>query len=69
MIKVGGFAQLRLLHQHASYLTQLDLATVIHALVTAHLDSDNTLYTGLPLKMVCKLHLVLNDAACVVTEI
>lgn len=40
--------------------------TVIHDLVTSHLDDYNVLYVGLPLKSIEKLQLVQNVAACTI---
>uniref|UniRef100_A0A803SN06 Reverse transcriptase domain-containing protein n=1 Tax=Anolis carolinensis TaxID=28377 RepID=A0A803SN06_ANOCA len=54
----GAFAQLRLVRQLRPYLGRSDLATVVHALVTARLDYCNALYVGLPLKTAWKLQLV-----------
>lgn len=61
-----AFVQLRLVHQLQPYQSDLDLAMVDHALVSSCLDYCNTLYMGLPLKMVQKLQLDQNVAACVV---
>uniref|UniRef100_A0A803TNR7 Reverse transcriptase domain-containing protein n=1 Tax=Anolis carolinensis TaxID=28377 RepID=A0A803TNR7_ANOCA len=63
----GAFAQLRLVHQLRPYLGKSDLATVVHALVTSHLDYCNALYVGLPLKMPQKLQLVQRAAARLIT--
>ncbi|XP_066490600.1 oxysterol-binding protein-related protein 8-like [Tiliqua scincoides] len=63
----GAFAQLQLVRQLRPYLCQLDLTTVVHALVTSRLDYCNTLYMGLPLKTVWKPQLVQNVAARVLT--
>ncbi|KAF7238974.1 Myosin-binding protein H, partial [Varanus komodoensis] len=49
------------------YLDEHSLATVIHALVTSHLDYCNTLYVELPSKMVLMLQLVQNRAARLLT--
>lgn len=63
-----AFAQLLLAHKPQPDLCPLDLATVVHVLVTAHLDYCNTLCVGLPLKMVQKVQLVQNGTAYVATE-
>lgn len=47
--------------QLVPYLLHLDLATVIHATVT--LDYWNSLYAGLPLRLIWKLQLVQHAAA------
>lgn len=46
-----------------------DLATVVHALETFHLDYCNVRYMGLPQKVVGKLQLIQNMMACKVTGI
>ncbi|KAF7239998.1 Pro-neuregulin-1, membrane-bound isoform [Varanus komodoensis] len=63
----SAFLQLRLIHQLCPYLNKHSLATVIHALVTSHLDYCNPLYVGLPLKTVRILQLVQNIAARLLT--
>ncbi|KAF7250121.1 Butyrophilin subfamily 2 member A1 [Varanus komodoensis] len=63
----SAFLQLRLIHQLRPYLEYDCLATVTHALVTSCLDLCNTLYVGLPLKMVRILQLVQNRAARLLT--
>ena len=49
------------------YLGRDSLASVVHALLTSKLDYCNTLYMGLPLKMVRKLQLVQKAAVRVIT--
>ncbi|KAF7240887.1 putative RNA-directed DNA polymerase from transposon BS [Varanus komodoensis] len=61
------FLQLRLIHQLRPFLENDCLVTVTHALVTSQLDFCNTLYVGLPLKMVRILQLVQNRAARLLT--
>uniref|UniRef100_A0A803TL80 Reverse transcriptase domain-containing protein n=1 Tax=Anolis carolinensis TaxID=28377 RepID=A0A803TL80_ANOCA len=63
----GAFAQLRLVRQLRPFLGRSDLATVVHALVTARLDYCNALYVGLPLKTARKLQLVQRAAARLIT--
>uniref|UniRef100_A0A803TYG3 Reverse transcriptase domain-containing protein n=1 Tax=Anolis carolinensis TaxID=28377 RepID=A0A803TYG3_ANOCA len=63
----GAFAQLKLVRQLHPYLGKPDLATVVHALVTSHLDYCNAVYVGLPLKTVRKLQLVKREAARLIT--
>ncbi|KAF7252767.1 putative RNA-directed DNA polymerase from transposon BS [Varanus komodoensis] len=63
----SAFLQLQLVHQLHPYLENYCLATVTHALVTSRLDFCNTLYVGLPLKMVQILQLVQNRAARLLT--
>lgn len=46
-----------------------DLAMVMHALVTSHLDECNVLNVGLPLKNVSKFLMVENAAARLLTGI
>uniref|UniRef100_A0A803SSU4 Reverse transcriptase domain-containing protein n=2 Tax=Anolis carolinensis TaxID=28377 RepID=A0A803SSU4_ANOCA len=62
-----AFAQLRLVRQLRPFLGRSDLATVVHALVTARLDYCNALYVGLPLKTARKLQLVQRAAARLIT--
>ena len=57
------FTQLKQAHQLCLFLEISDLATMMHALVTSHLDYCNTLYVGLPLKTVWKLQVVQNATA------
>ena len=63
----SAFAQLKLLCHLHLFLEMSDLASVTHALVTSRLDYYNTLYVGLPLKSVRKLHLVQRAAARLLT--
>ncbi|KAF7237686.1 putative RNA-directed DNA polymerase from transposon BS, partial [Varanus komodoensis] len=63
-----AFLQLRLIHQLHPYLDEHSLATVIHALVTSHLDYCNMLCVRLPLNTVQILQLVLNRTARPLTE-
>lgn len=44
--------ELWLVHQLRPYLPKLELAMVVHAMVTSRLDYCNTLYMGLPLKTI-----------------
>ena len=67
VVSRSAFTQLKLVHQLHLFLEMLGLATVTHALVTSRLDYCNTLYVGLPLKMVRKLQLVKNSAAKLLT--
>ncbi|KAF7251190.1 Enteropeptidase [Varanus komodoensis] len=61
------FLQLWLIHQLRPFLENDCLGTVTHVLVTSRLDFCNTLYVGLPLKMVQILQLVQNRAASLLT--
>uniref|UniRef100_A0A803SXN9 Reverse transcriptase domain-containing protein n=1 Tax=Anolis carolinensis TaxID=28377 RepID=A0A803SXN9_ANOCA len=63
----GAFAQLKLVRQLRPYLGKPDMVTVVHALVTSHLDYCNALYVGLPSKTVRKLELVQRSAARLLT--
>ncbi|KAF7246159.1 putative RNA-directed DNA polymerase from transposon BS [Varanus komodoensis] len=63
----SAFLQLRLINQLRPYLEYDCLVMVAHALVTSRLDFCNTLYVGLPLKMVRILQLVQNRAARLLT--
>ena len=58
-----AFCHLRQVKQLAPYLSQEDLATVIHATVTSRLDYCNSLYAGLPSNLTWKLQLIQNAAA------
>ena len=55
-----AFYHLRQVKQLAPYLSQDDLATVIHATVSSRLDYCNSLYAGLPSTLTWKLQLVQN---------
>lgn len=50
--------QLKLLHQLHLSLEMCNMAAVVHALLTSHLDYCDVLYIGLPLKSIRKLQLV-----------
>ena len=58
-----AFYHLRQVKQLAPYLSQDNLATVIHATVTSRLDYCNSLYAGLPSNLTRKLQLSQNAAA------
>lgn len=51
--------------QLVPYLSSSDLATMTHAMVISRLDYCNSLYSGLSLRMIQKLELLQNTAACV----
>ena len=63
-----AFYHLRQVKLLAPYLSQDDLATVIHATVTTRLDYCNSLYGGLPSTLMRKLQLIQNAAARVLTN-
>lgn len=54
----GTFAHPALVHQLHSYLCQLDLMIVVHAMVTLHLDYCTVSYRGLSVKITRKIKLV-----------
>ena len=58
-----AFYHIRQVKQLAPYLSQDDLATVIHETVTSRLDYCNSLYAGLPSTLTQKLQLIQNTAA------
>lgn len=56
-------------HQLSPYLSQWDWTTVIHAMVTSGLKYCNSLYVGLPLRLLWKLEVIYNVAAILLTNI
>ena len=49
-------------------LTDETAATIIHALITSRIDNDNSLLTGITDRLIRKLQLAQNAAACILTK-
>ena len=62
-----SFIHLRTLAKIKAYLPQSDLERVIHAFITSQLDYCNALYTGIDQLQLCRLQLVQNSAARLLT--
>ena len=63
----SSFHQLRCIYRIKKYLSQEALLSVTHAFVTSRLDSMNSLYAGMPDRLLSKLQRVQNAAARMVT--
>jgi hypothetical protein len=64
----NGTYEIRNIGKIRKYLNDKSAAALIHAFVTSKLDYCNSLYHGLPKKLLCKLQRVFNMAARVVTR-
>jgi len=63
----GSFFQLRGIAKLKGILSSKDMETVVHAFITSRLDYCNSLYLGLPKKLLSRLQLVQNAAARLLT--
>lgn len=63
----GSFFQLRGIAKLKGVLSSKDMEAVIHAFITSRLDYCNSLYLGLPKKLLSRLQLVQNAAARLLT--
>jgi hypothetical protein len=64
----NGYYEIRNIGKIRKYLDDKSAAALVHAFVTSKLDYCNSLYQGLPKKLLNKLQRVLNMAARVVTR-
>ncbi|XP_054646923.1 uncharacterized protein si:dkey-56d12.4 isoform X2 [Dunckerocampus dactyliophorus] len=64
----ASFFHLRLLAKVKPFLSSTDLEKEIHAFISSRLDYCNALYTGLNQYLLCRLQLVQNTAACLLTN-
>ncbi len=67
LVVKSSFHQLQLLAKVKPYLSFKDLERVIHAFISSRLDYCNSLYVGLDQYSLCRLQLVQNAAACLLT--
>ncbi len=63
----SGFYQLQNIVRIRPSLNFADAETIIHAFITSRLDYCNSLYSGLPAKVINRLQMVQNSAARVLT--
>ena len=64
----SAFYHLRRINKIRRYLTEDSTKTLVHSLVTGHLDYSTSLYSGLTSKAIHTLQLVQNSAARVITK-
>ncbi len=65
---LSAYFHLRNINRLCPFLSTNNTEVLAHALVTTRIDNCNALYTGLPSKLLHKLHLVQNSAARVLSR-